>query len=146
MRPSTKPVKPNKDTRILVVDDSVTMRLYMTTILKSLGYDVTEADSGAAGFDKILAAEFDLVITDLEMQPMNGMELVAAIGLLPAWRRPRVIVCTSEPHKADRITAQELRRVDCVLEKPFQLHDLAKAVGDALANATDRGVGGLCGT
>lgn len=132
------------EARILVVDDSATMRLYITTILTSLGYVVVEADSGASGFDKLLAEEFDLVITDLEMQPMTGLELIAAIGLLPSWRRPRLIVCSSDVETNRKSTSPELRRVDHMLSKPFQLHELAGAVGDVLARHLGK-AGGLCG-
>lgn len=146
MRPAMTPVKQTQAAppRILVVDDSATMRLYITTILTSLGYDVVEADSGAAGFDRLLAAEFDLVVTDLEMSPMTGLELIAAIGLLPSWRRPRLIVCSSDLEASQKSMAPELRRVDHMLAKPFQLHELAGAVSDVLSRRLGK-TGGLCG-
>jgi CheY-like chemotaxis protein len=117
--------------RILVVDDSSPMRLYLGTILRSLGYQVTEATDGHAGFERVMAAEYDLIITDLEMQPMSGYEFVAAVGLLPAWRRPRIIVCSSAEVPADK-ARNELRRVKHFLVKPVSLNDVALAVQEAL--------------
>jgi CheY-like chemotaxis protein len=132
MRPLSNPVKQAKAARrILVVDDSANMRLYLKTILISLGYSVAEASNGVEGFDRILAEEFDLVVTDLNMKPMSGYELIAAIGLLPSWRRPRIIVCTAT--EMTSLTGDaELKRVDRVLTKPVNLSDMARAVSEAL--------------
>lgn len=124
------PVK-QPSARILVVDDSQHMRLYTRTILESLGFEVVEASDGATAFDRILGSEFDVMVTDLEMKPMTGFELIAAVGLLPAWRRPKIVVCSSSQADAVRARA-ELRQVSAILEKPAHLQDIAGAVLDAL--------------
>jgi CheY-like chemotaxis protein len=117
--------------RILIVDDSETMRLYLATILRTLGFQVTEAADGHAAFERVMAAEYDLVISDLDMRPMSGYELIAALGLLPAWRRPRMIVCSATEVAPEKLK-NELRRVSHVLTKPVSLHDIAHAVQEAL--------------
>lgn len=138
MRSPDKPVKPgDRASRILIVDDSDTMRLYVRTILTSLGYRVWEAPDGAEAFDYLLANEIDLVITDLEMTPMSGFELMAAISLLPSWRRPKTIVLSSLAEDARQRT--ELRQAAQVLAKPVNLHVLATAVRDALEDRRESG-------
>lgn len=130
--PASSTPKRKPSARVLVVDDSEHMRLYIRAILETLDFEIVEARDGASAFDLVLASEFDLLITDLEMRPMTGFELVAAVGLLPSWRRPRVIVCSSTASDAVRARA-ELRQVACVLEKPVHLQVLASAALNALA-------------
>lgn len=141
MSPGPNTVKRDPAPRILVADDSAAMRTYLSTILVSLGYDVVQAPDGATAFDRVLAEDFDLVVTDLEMRPMTGFELIAAIGLLPAWRRPRIIVCSASEF-AGPVPA-ELRRVDYVLSKPVKLEDLASSVLAVLARRQK--ASGACG-
>jgi len=133
-------VKRQPPARILVVDDSAHMRIYTRTILESLGFEVVEASDGASAFDLVLASEFDVLVTDLEMKPMTGFELIAAVGLLPSWRRPKIVVCSSSQGCAVRARA-ELRQVASILEKPVHLQDIAGAVLDALKAKQPRSCG-----
>jgi DNA-binding NtrC family response regulator len=62
--------------RILVVDDDELMRSFLSSVLREDGYGVEEAGSGAEGLAKLLGADFDLVVTDLRMPDMSGLELL----------------------------------------------------------------------
>ncbi len=62
--------------RILIVDDDGPMRSFLCTVLGEEGYTVEEARNGAEGLAKLSASDFDLVITDLRMPGLSGLELV----------------------------------------------------------------------
>lgn len=65
--------------RALVIDDSKTMRMIVSRILKEIGFDIVEAEHGKDGLDKIAAnGPFDLAMVDWNMPEMNGYEFVQA--------------------------------------------------------------------
>ena len=63
---------------ILVVDDDELMRTFIATILREDGYDVDTAADGKTGLNKVKNRDFDLVITDLKMPDMSGVDLMQA--------------------------------------------------------------------
>jgi two-component system, chemotaxis family, sensor histidine kinase and response regulator WspE len=65
--------------RVLVVDDSITVRELERQLLRNHGYDVAVAVDGKEGWNLVRAEHFDLVISDVDMPRMNGLELVQAI-------------------------------------------------------------------
>ena len=65
-----------KGLRILIVDDEPLMRLSMVDALEAVGYDVQAAASGTEGIEAIRSREFDLVITDLKMPGIGGLDLI----------------------------------------------------------------------
>lgn len=64
--------------RILIAEDNATFRGLLTTILEDAGHDVTAVDDGAAGLAQLKRASFDLVLSDLKMPVMGGLELFRA--------------------------------------------------------------------
>jgi CheY-like chemotaxis protein/anti-sigma regulatory factor (Ser/Thr protein kinase) len=111
--------------RCLVVDDDPQVRDVLRDILVSEGHDVVVARDGADGIEKFRASAFDMVITDLAMPGLNGLELTAAckrlrpavpVLLLSGWD-----VVLSEQQLADS-------GVDAHLAKPVQVADLLTAV------------------
>ena len=73
--------------KILAVDDSKSMRQMVTMSLTSAGHDVTEAEDGAIALDIAKQQQFDVVVTDINMPNMNGIELIAALRALPNYNR-----------------------------------------------------------
>ncbi|MBS1954079.1 MAG: response regulator [Cyanobacteria bacterium SZAS-4] len=65
--------------RILVVDDTITARILMKNILESAGYLIKTANDGAEALKLLEKEQFDLLVTDIEMPKMNGIELTAAV-------------------------------------------------------------------
>ena len=119
--------------RVLVVDDSAGMRLYLCAILSTLQVSVVEADNGGAAFAEILASDFDLVITDLMMDKADGFGLISAISLLPNDRaRPPVIVCSSLDPDSEAMQRPELRLAKKILTKPVGATEVVEAVSKAL--------------
>lgn len=119
--------------RILVADDSAGMRLYLKTIVTGAGFQCIEAPDGAAAFDLLLREDFDAVVTDLHMPRMDGFELIAALGLLPAGRkRPRVIVVSARLDEEVVRHRPELKLAARLLEKPVGVGELLDAIAAAL--------------
>ncbi len=106
--------------RILIVDDSRTVRCLLQQILSQAGFLVEEASDGAAGFAKVAEAQgqFDLVISDLEMPHLDGLGLLQKIRA-SQWSDLPVGMLTSQAKEIYVKTAKELG-VKFYLTKPFK--------------------------
>lgn len=69
----------NKTQKILVVEDSITVRSMLKSMIENAGYETDVAIDGVDAFDKLLVGNFDAVVTDIEMPNMNGFELTLKI-------------------------------------------------------------------
>ena len=81
---------------ILVVDDSTTMRQMVTFTLASAGHEVVEAPDGNKALGLAKQQKFDLVITDVNMPGMNGIDLVQSLRGLPDCKFIPILVLTTE--------------------------------------------------
>jgi two-component system sensor histidine kinase and response regulator WspE len=88
---------------ILVVDDSLTVREVERKLLQNNGYSVTTAVDGMDGWNTLLKADFDLVITDIDMPRMNGFELVRRIKADPKRRDIPVMIVSYKDREEDRL-------------------------------------------
>ena len=82
--------------RILVVDDSTTMRQMVSFTLVDAGHDVVEAEDAAKALSTARGKKFDLVITDVNMPGMNGIDLVKCLRDLPEFKFTPILVLTTE--------------------------------------------------
>ena len=82
--------------RILVVDDSTTMRQMVSFTLQDAGHEVTEAADGIAALAEAKGRKFDLVITDVNMPGMNGIDLVKSLRELTDFKFTPILVLTTE--------------------------------------------------
>ncbi|MHB1050769.1 MAG: sigma-54-dependent transcriptional regulator [Bacteroidota bacterium] len=107
--------------RILVVDDEEIIRESIAMILEKEGYKVDKAENGGSAFEKISAISYDLVITDIEMPVMRGVELLEKIGQ----RSPQtfVIIITAYGSVETAIGALRKGAYDYIL-KPIEFDDL----------------------
>ena len=81
---------------ILIVDDSTTMRQMVSFTLTSAGHKVLEAEGGDAAILLAKRNRFDLIIADVNMPGMNGIDLVRALRALPEYKFTPVLVLTTE--------------------------------------------------
>ena len=81
---------------VLVVDDSATIRQYVSTTLQDAGMSVTEAVDGVEGVNKIKAGGVDCVICDVNMPNKDGIELVREIKADPVFASVPIITLTTE--------------------------------------------------
>jgi len=114
--------------RILVVDDERTLRDGCTSMLQADGYNVSSAGRGDEAIDMMRRSRFDIVLVDLHMTPVSGMEVVA--GALEANKEAIVIVITGNPSVATSIEALRAGAWD-YLPKPFSATHLHILIGRA---------------
>ncbi|GAM09190.1 gliding motility regulatory protein [Geobacter sp. OR-1] len=87
---------------ILVVDDSITSRTIEQSILSANGYRVETADSGESALLKLASGSFDLMISDIEMPGISGLELVKKVLSMPEHRQLPVVMVSSLSSSEDR--------------------------------------------
>ncbi|MDF1564373.1 MAG: sigma-54 dependent transcriptional regulator [Deltaproteobacteria bacterium] len=114
---------------ILVVDDQVNMRATTALMLESAGYAVIEAESGAAALEVLQEKTVDVVITDLRMAPMTGIELVEKVKEVSS--TIQVIVMTAYGSVDSAVDAMRRGATD-YLQKPFSEEELLLRVQRAV--------------
>ena len=117
--------------RILVVDDEDIVRTSCSRTLSPEGYDVRLAKNGAEGLKMASEERFDLVLTDLKMPDMDGIEVLRIIK--EQWPETAVIIVTGYQTVDTAVKAIKLGAYDYI-EKPFTPDALISAVREALTN------------
>ena len=102
----------------LVVDDSASMRLVISTTLKDAGYDVVEAEDGHVGFSKALKQKFDVIITDINMPGLNGYDLISKLRAIPDYLHIPIITITTESGDEEKARGKEVGATGWLV-KPF---------------------------
>lgn len=83
-------------TKVLVVDDSNSIRDMVSFTLKSAGYETVEAKDGLEGLSEAKSSNFDLVITDVNMPNMDGISLCAELRKLDSFKFIPILMLTTE--------------------------------------------------
>jgi chemotaxis protein histidine kinase CheA/ActR/RegA family two-component response regulator len=107
-----------KKTRVLVVDDALSVRRSMEQLLQDAGYEVTSANDGFLALDSMRDKPPAIVLTDLEMPHLNGLDLTKRIREVPSFMSMPVIMITSRATDKHRDLAHEAG-VDLYLTKPY---------------------------
>lgn len=107
--------------KILVVDDEEIIRESLSFVLKKEGYEVEEAENGKVAYDKIVESVFDVVITDLEMPGMKGIQLVEEIQKLNI--QTSIIIITAYGSLDTAISALRNGASDYIL-KPIEFDEI----------------------
>jgi two-component system, chemotaxis family, chemotaxis protein CheY len=119
--------------RVLVVDDYATMRRIVRHLLSQIGLnEVDEADNGASALSKLREHGYDLVISDWNMVPMSGFELLKEVRADRHLRKMRFIMITAEG-KTDNVAAAAAAGVNGYIVKPFTAETLRKKIEAVLA-------------
>ena len=112
---------------ILVVDDSASVRQVIGIALKGAGYDVIDAFDGKDGLSKLNGQKIHLVISDVNMPNMNGIEFLTAAKKLPAYRFTPFLMLTTESGEAMK-EAGRAAGAKAWIVKPFQPPQMLAAV------------------
>jgi len=116
--------------RVLVVDDDKTFRHAVTQLLKGAGYAVAGASDGVEGLEKIKKNKFDLVLLDVWMPEMTGLEVLARLRDLE--QRPKVVMMTSD-NTPETVLQAVREQAYHYISKPFAPKAVVELVGDALS-------------
>ena len=121
-------------TRILVVDDSATLRRMVRAALQPLaGVEFAEADTGFAAIERLAFGPVSLIVLDLNMPDMHGVEVLRFVRAQPSYRHIPVIVLTTRDDETSRAAALEAG-ASVYLTKPFGPSALANEARKLLDN------------
>jgi len=112
---------------ILAVDDSTTMRQMVSFSLRQAGYDVVEAVDGFDALAKLRSMRVDLMITDLHMPRLDGIELIRRVRSEPGHRFTPILMLTTETQAAKKVEGQQAGATGWIV-KPFEPQQLLKVV------------------
>lgn len=118
--------------RILVVDDEIALRELIQDVLAPLGHAIETAPSGMDGLAKMRESRFDLVILDMNMPGLSGLETLQMIRRAPENAKLPVLMCTAEKMASDVDSAFELGANGYLL-KPFEFSKLIAGVEKLLS-------------
>ncbi|MEX0269412.1 response regulator [Leptolyngbyaceae cyanobacterium UHCC 1019] len=132
-----------EDGRVLVVDDNPDVRTYISSILREKGYQVQTARNGAEGYKTAQAYAPHLIVTDLMMPHVSGLDLIRMIRLDDGLKGVPIILLTAKVDENTRIEGTE-QGADAYLSKPFNDRELLAEVRNLLAlKANERRVAEL---
>ncbi len=115
---------------ILTVDDSVSIRQMVSFTLKNEGYEVVEAVDGADGLSKIKEQTVHMIITDLNMPNMDGIELIRSARGIDDYKFIPIIMLTTESQDSKKKEGREAGATGWIVKpfKPEQLVGVVKKV------------------
>ena len=111
---------------ILIIDDEEGIRALLRTVLEAAGYEVTEAATGRQGLDRYRQAPTDLIITDLAMPELNGLDLMLA--LTREFLHAKVIAISGVGGETNVLDVAKLLGARRTFHKPFSMPQLLDAV------------------
>ena len=119
---------------VLVVDDSRTMTAIIAKLAGEIGFaNIDQANDGLSALERLREKKYHLVLSDWDMRPMNGTELIAKIRQDPANSRTPVIMITA---KCDADVSW-LSGADGYLMKPFNASDLGEKIEEVMSQRLD---------
>jgi two-component system, chemotaxis family, sensor histidine kinase and response regulator WspE len=118
--------------RVLVVEDSLTVRELERRLLEGEGYAVDVAVDGMEGWNAVRLGDYDLVLTDVDMPRLNGIELVRRIKADARLRTLPVVIVSYKDRDEDRLRGLEAGADHYVTKSSFQDETLAHLVRDLL--------------
>jgi two-component system chemotaxis response regulator CheY len=116
---------------IITVDDATTIRKLIGFTLRAVGHDVLEAEDGAKALALLSGRDVDLVITDINMPQMNGIDLTRRLRSLPRHRATPILIVTTESELSIKSQAKAAGATGWIV-KPFQPDQLVAVVGKVL--------------
>ena len=123
------------DMKILVVDDYKTMVRIIKNLLKQIGFkDIDDASNGAEALEKLKQSTYSLIISDWNMEPMTGYELLKAVREDDRTRTLPFIMVTAEA-KSENVVAAKKAGVSNYIVKPFNAQTLKDKIESVFETA-----------
>jgi two-component system chemotaxis response regulator CheY len=117
--------------KVLIVDDSLTMRQLVKMTLTRSGYDVVEAEDGQKGLQKASLQAFDLVLSDINMPIMTGLDMLRGLRKLPAYKFTPIVLITTESQLEKKQEGKAAGATGWIV-KPFEQEQLLAVVTKVL--------------
>ena len=117
--------------KVLIVDDSVSMRQMVGFTLRQGGYDVVEAEHGQDALNKLQSTTVDLVLTDLNMPVMDGITLIQNLRRIPAMKSKPILMLTTEGLAAKKEQGKAAGATGWIV-KPFDPEKLLQTLAKVL--------------
>lgn len=117
---------------ILIIGESNSVRQYMKESLGNAGFDVSAVSGARAGFNQLVFGSFDVVLVDMNMPDMNGLELIT--GLQHNEHMYSIILMSSNPSNEEKVAGME-SGADDYISKPFSTRELITRVRVGARNA-----------
>ncbi len=127
-------LRETKRKHILVVDDSLTVREVERRLLENAGYEVKVAVDGVDGFNALQLDRFDLVVSDIDMPRMNGIEMIKRIRSDPNLKDIPVIIVSYKERAEDRLKGLEAGANYYLTKSSFHDEGLINAVRDLIGS------------
>jgi two-component system chemotaxis response regulator CheY len=114
--------------QVLIVDDSKTMRELISFTLSKAGFELCEAEDGVKALEVADGKTFDLIITDLNMPNMNGIELIKKLRSLPNFKTVPILMLTTESDEFKKFEGKNAGATGWIV-KPFNPERLLQVIG-----------------
>ncbi|HEY1411541.1 MAG TPA: response regulator [Rhodopila sp.] len=125
----------NSNLNVLIVDDYKTMLRIIRNLLKQIDFEnVEEASDGVEALAKLQAGNFDLIISDWNMEPMTGLQLLQHVRNDPKLKNTPFIMVTAES-KTENVIVAKQAGVSNYIVKPFNAETLRAKIQKVLGNA-----------
>jgi len=118
-------------TVVLAVDDSASMRQMVSFTLQTAGFEVVEAVDGVDALAKAKDTQVDVVVSDVNMPNMDGIELIAALRALPQYKFTPMLMLTTESGGDKKSEGKAAGATGWII-KPFNPEQLVKTVNKVL--------------
>ena len=119
--------------RILLAEDEDVLRMLVLDTLEDEGYTIDEATDGDEAYQKIMNAEYDLVLLDYMMPGMTGIEVIEKVRRHPDKQNLKIMMLTAKSQQSDRERAEEIG-ANYFFSKPFSPLELIDVVGGILSD------------
>jgi two-component system chemotaxis response regulator CheY len=113
--------------QILTVDDSASIRQMVGFTLRKAGYTVVEAVDGKDGLAKVGGAKFDLIVTDLNMPNIDGIQLITTVRKLPGYSFVPILMLSTESQAEKKDEGRKAGATGWIV-KPFDADQLVAVV------------------
>ena len=121
--------------RILIIEDNDSLRTILRTALSKAGYEVTEAGDGTSGLASYRQDPFDVVVTDILMEGIEGLETIRE--LRRDYPQVKIIAMSgADTYMADKnLESSVINGADLTLTKPFRMQSMLRAITTLLSPA-----------
>jgi len=121
----------NQLKKVLIVEDEIGIRILLSDLLSSKGFEVSMARDGKESLEKLEVCSFDLVVTDIHMPRLDGIEMLK--WMKKEGRKEKIIIMTGDPSD-QRLNDNDMPHIETQLQKPFRIDCFLDFVIAATAN------------